>query len=440
MFKIPFTNFVVIKEPRPKVDKEPLSAVPYGASRPTKDVGAFRLSVDLFFKAYRVQADIYACIREWKQNVGAGGFKLLNAQDPDEPVSDSLQKEIWEVLNFQQSFEELYQDTLYHLGVAGNAYWAFIKSASGDKVLGLETLDPRTVAKLTDKNGVIHAYIQKVNTDVVAFEPHEVIEFKLGKDPRNEIFGLSPMETVIWEARTDLNAMITNYSFFENDAVPAAQYIFDEGMSKEELEKAIAILKKELQGADNKHKPIAMAGIKEIKTIGMNHRDMEFIAGRKFSTEKIAEAYGVPKFMLGFTETVNNNNGVELTKNAYAGTFKPLEKLLDSVINRDFFGRLGLSDQVRFSTNEQIINLASVEKRGLEEYKNGALTLRQYKIKTNKPITDDDEANPMIDQYVIHSGGSAKLLEDVLVDSEESPEEGTKAAENFINALENVGT
>jgi len=69
----------------------------------------------------------------------------------------------------------------------------------------------------------------------------------------------------------------------------------------------------------------------------------------------------------------------------------------------------------------------------LDEFKSGTLTLRQYKTKTGKDITDADERNPMIDQYISGTGSSAVLLEDIGVD----PQDGEVTPEE-INELKKM--
>ena len=52
-----------------------------------------------------------------------------------------------------------------------------------------------------------------------------------------------------------------------------------------------------------------MKGIEKIETFDLSRKDMQFLEGRAFTREKVCEAYGVPAFILGITEKVNNNNG-----------------------------------------------------------------------------------------------------------------------------------
>lgn len=368
-----------------------------------------------YYLAYRTQSDISACVREWKQAVGAGGWKLI-VKNTGEDAETHMTVDYQDTLEYFMTWDELKAATVEHLAVTGNAYWALVTNLSGNVLLGVETLDPRTVSILTDQFGNITEFVQEYNGQTIRFSPEEIIHFKLGRDSDNEAYGFSPMHPILWEARTDLEAMMSNWAFFANNAVPDVQYILEEGMSDEEKENAQKMIKTCFGGNSlNRHKSGVLAGVKDVKILSQSHKDMEFLDGRKFITEKIAAAYGVPKFMLGYTETVNNNNGVELTKNYINGTIRPIEKLLANTITRYLLPRIGLGNYEHVF-NPVTFNEAEAERRALEELKAGAITLRQYKIKTGKEITNQDENNPMIDAYIIHSGASAVMLEDVGVD------------------------
>jgi phage portal protein BeeE len=110
--------------------------------------------------------------------------------------------------------------------IAGNTYIEKIRNPLGG-LLGVKTLDPRTMAVVSNEHGNVFKYIQSVYSQgeksvmPVEFEPEDIIHWKWGSDPNAEVFGFSAMEPILWEVRTDLSAMISNYFFFENDAVPS---------------------------------------------------------------------------------------------------------------------------------------------------------------------------------------------------------------------------
>lgn len=416
MFKIPFTNIVLGKQP--KTEREGFS---YGTTPLGTLIGQTKgnkFTPRTMFEMYRDSSDIYGCIREWCQSVGLGGVEYVDPKDKEAKVSDVLIQEVDSVLNYYQTFRRLLSNTVRDLGITGNAYWEIVKNEAGTKIVALARIDPRMMRIISDKHGTILKYIQTGQQgESVTFEANEIIHYKLDVDPDNEVFGFSPMEPILWEARIDQSSKMTNYYFYENKAQPGVWYVLEDGLSKEAKEKAINLIKEQLSGPQNAYKSTILDGVKEIKTFDLTNKDMEYLLGRKYSTEKICAAYGVPKFLLGYTEDTNYSNGREMMRKFYEGTIQPIEEGLTETINRYLIALLGYENKIRVQFKPMSFNEQSqLEQRALTELQAGAITLRQYKQKTGQEVTPEDEKQVNFDAYVIHSGASALLLEDVGID------------------------
>lgn len=432
-FKIPFTNIQISTNEAEK--KSTIFAKSGFSFNPSRDRTGMRLNPASLFATYRFNADIYGCVREWRENVGINGLQYIDPLDIERPIENKVVQILDSFFSSYTSFRPLKSRIVKDLGIAGNAFLEVLKNINGDRV-GLAPIDPRTISIVSDKHGKVYRYIQGLyGNNPVEFLPEDIIHIKLDVDPDNEVFGFSPIEPVIWEAKTDLAAAMSNYYFFENDAQPSVQYILDEGLSEDESKALIDSIKENFGGPDKRHKVGALQGVKDIKTISVSQKDMEFLQGRRYTTEKICAAYGVPKFLLGYTESVNNNNGTELLKKFFQSTIQPLEELITDVLNRELLKILGLEGKVKMLFKPMLFDeQAEVEKRALEEKKHGAITLRQYKIKTGQKITPEDEKTPNFDGYIIENGASAVLLEDVGVDpvvDSNNPEQINKLIETI---------
>ncbi len=431
--KIPFTNFFLISQQPKQVAKKGY-VMGQSSISSIRDMSGYKLSYESLFYAYRNQSDIFSCVREWRENVGLGGYRWLDPNDSEAKINPSLVLELDSILNYWMPWRRLQSRIVRDLGVAGNSFLLITKAMDGKTVLGLQPLDPRTVSIISDSSGTIVKYVQRVGAGTQEFNPNEIIHFKLDTDPNHELWGFSPMEPIIWEARTDLSAMMANYYFFENDAQPAVQYILEPGLSEEEVEAANKMISDQFKGVKNRNKSGILSGVKEIKTLNISQKDMEFLQGRRFTTEKICSAYGMSKFMLGLTDTVNNNNGTELKADFYQSTIRPLEELLAEVIN-EFVSRIGLGDKVKYEYLPQSFEEESaLVDRAMKLYQGGAITLRQLKIMLNMEITPDDEKNPNFDQYILQQGSSAVLLEDVGVDPM-IDQGNSQVAQNLLDEL-----
>jgi len=378
----------------------------------------YKISVHTLFSVFRQNSDIRNCVREIQNNTGKSGTSFVDVLDSKTEIPEKLNMELFSLFNYSgsthTSLRQLLKRTVRDMEVAGNAYWVVLRNGSGC-ALGFQPVDPRTIASVADKSGKVLKYVHRVGVETPKmYEPEDIIHFKGDDDPLHEVFGLGKLEPIIWEARTDSAAMVSNYKFFENNAVPSALYILDEKIPADKLKEKFAEIKKHFGGAVNYKKAGAIVGVKDIKMLNMSQKDMDFLAGRKFSTEKICAAFGVPKFILGYTETVNNNNGVELEKNFMEKTIIPLEQTIEAAINAQFMSQIGT---VAIVFNEHVFsNAKDVEARAEKMYRAGMKTLRQVKRMIGDEITPEDKKEENFDKYIIQNGASAVLLEDVGLD------------------------
>lgn len=303
----------------------------------------FRISAQSFFTIYRSHGDVSACVRELSESVGISGYEWLDKRDSNAEPNKLEIDLVEEILNKNRSFRRFKAKVIQHASISGNAYVHIEKNMDGQPI-GLGFVDPRQMYVITDQAGAILKWIQRKNggVETVEFLPEEIAHFKMMDDTDSAVFGLSPMEPVIWEVRSDLAAMNSNFAFFQNYSVPAAQYILDDELTDEEQTSAIAQIEEQIKGAENAHKSLAVKGVKDIKQMMISNRDMEFMVLRKFTTEKVCATYGVPKGVLNYTDSVNYSNGKEQTQKFWEGTIEPLEESFAEFINKILLPKLGI--------------------------------------------------------------------------------------------------
>lgn len=433
--KIPFTNFRLVREnnePRGVINKGGQSIAGWASSY------GMRIAPQDLWKIYKMSADVFSCIREWRQGVGDGGFRIASPLDHEVDANDVTKAFLNRFWQNSGGFDYVKSLALRDLGICGNAFFEIVPDIGGD-VYGLKRLDPRTMYIIADKHGTIMKYVQRVaGAEDVIFDKEEVWHIVFDDDSDNELIGMSPLETAIWEARSDIAAAQSNYYFFENDAVPAHLYIMDKTMQKPQLEEAVKNIKEQFGGAQNRNKSAVMAGVEEIKTLALSQKDMEFVVGRKFNTDKVCSVFGVPKYILGYTESVNYSNGEAMLKKFYQSTLQPNEKLLANSINSQLFVKIKIETAAFHIFLPQTFgDELELRRIALSEMTSGAITLRQYKLKTGQEVTAEDEQESMIDKHIIHNGSSALLMEDVGVDPVVNPED-PETAQNLIKALETL--
>lgn len=326
-------------------------------AEPDRDMRGYRLDLDNMYTVWRSSTDVFGCVRVIRQTMGLGGIFLYDPKDPmkEKACSPADAKRLMDVFTYQYGgFRKFKNEAAKHFLISANSFIEKVHNVN-DEPLGLKIIDGRTMAIVSDEFGNVYRYIQTATGqfgakgESVTFDRDEVIHWKgLDIDPDNDAWGMSPIENSLWEARTDLAAMLSNYFFFENDAVPAVQYILNDNIEAEDAKKISESIKKQFKGPKNRHKSAIMQGVKEIKTIRISQKDMEYIVGRKFATSKICAGFGVPPVMLGYTEGVNFTNHEGQQENFYEGTVIEYEEAFAEMVNEEIIPWLGLEDRVGF--------------------------------------------------------------------------------------------
>lgn len=427
---IPFTNVKIAVGLLPETARARSFSRGKFAAEPERDMDGFKLDPSSLFTAWRNNADVAGCVREIRQGVGIGGIYFYDPNDPkkEKPASDTLQKRMLGVLSYQYgSPREFINRCMEPRLICGNPYFEKVRSEFDGSLLGHKAVDPRTVAIVTDEHGTVYRYIQTAfsgdgmlsRDDSVVFEPNEIIHWKLGQDPNAEAFGMSPMEHVLWEARTDLSAMISNYFFFENDAVPSVWYMLDDDLDEDERKNALAAIRKSFQGARKRHKSAVMSGVKDIKTVRLNNKDMEFLNGRKFTTEKICAAYGVPKVMLGYTEGVNYTNHEGQRENFHEGTVKEHEEAFLQMVNEEIVPEIeeGAEDKIAIGfMPARLESQGTLFDRAIRSREAGLVTINGGRRMIGREPIDESLHGNLGNQIILGQGANAVLLTDVGID------------------------
>ena len=370
------------------------------------------VSMNTFYELYRSHGDIYAAVKEISENVGSAGYELVNTKSPEKEASQVEAKLFDEIIGSRVSFRRFKAELIQTVSIAGSAYVHLVRGGETGKVIGIEFLDPRCVSAVTDKKGNMLRWVYRIQNSTINIKPEDVAHFYLQKDPASWVFGLSPLEPIVWDVMTDQRAAESNLAFFENSALPAAHFILDEDLSEEQVKRALELAQKELKGAKNQHKSAVLSGVKEIKTLSISQRDMEYHALRRFTTEKICSVYGVPKSILNYTDGVNLANGQEQTKKFWEGTIQPLEEAVAEFINKRLLPKIGITEIAIEFNPKEFDTREWIEASSREDLRAGVLTLNELREMRGYEKSSD----PMADQHILHNGAGAVLLEDVGVD------------------------
>jgi HK97 family phage portal protein len=289
--------------------------------------------------------------------------------------------------NFMGELVKIYEDLL----IFGDAYF-YIVPDRRRKPARLKRLAPWTVHINATSSGRIKGYIQKdllqPSEDAVHFAPHEILHFKMN-DPGNDLYGLSPLESLKQSITADLHMLNFQKMFFKNGA-SMGTFITVEGATDAELERTRDWILEEYVGTDNAYRPVIMGGqgIKIEKGVA-THNDMHFIQGRDYFVSEIMAVLGVPPAKLGRMETANRSNAKEQDKSFRQETISPLQNHVENVLNDDFMRPiLNLEDTIFEHSKNDIRD--AMEQMDLNKIAvtNGINTINEIRERAGYPKID----------------------------------------------------
>lgn len=351
--KVPFTDLTFYLGKEARAARESLM---YGSYQNTfSDMlrgGGFRVDFKTLYSIYNNVVDVNQAVKKLQGATMKEGYRFVNAANED-GVPNATEVNLAESVMGagRMSFANLVKLAIRDLSVAGNAYW-HIEKTLGGKPLRITAVDPRTMVVVADQHGVPQKYIQRVSGhDAQDFDPEEIIHIVVDYSTSNPVLGVSPIEAICFEAKTEMAAQMSNYVFYENNAVPSHLLIIDAELDKDQIKKLKHEMDKQYRGAKNRFKAGIIPYLKDVKTVSPSQKDMQFIESRKFTTKKVVVAFGVDAFILGYTEGIQRGNADVIYKMFYENTIRPLEVLFEGVVNNEVLPRLGISS-VKFKINQ----------------------------------------------------------------------------------------
>jgi len=80
--------------------------------------------------------------------------------------------------------------------------------------------------------------------------------YMLEKHIKSEFMGMGLLESVVWDALSDLEASKRNYYFFQNNMTPPSMFLLDKDVSENEINILREQLVEQYRGSQNSHKPL----------------------------------------------------------------------------------------------------------------------------------------------------------------------------------------
>lgn len=233
---------------------------------------------------------------------------------------------------------DLWRATEIYLCLWGAAFWAIEQGPDGEPELW--PLRPDRMAVIPDRRRYVRGFVYQGAAAPVAYTADEILWLRYF-NPLDELAGLSPLAPARLSADMGREGLRFNRHLLQNSARPDFLLLTNQELNETELEDFYARWEMRYQGPGNAHRPAVASAVRDVKTLGLSHRDIDFIQGLRWSLEEVSRAYGVPKLLLGDFERATYANAQASERMFWRNTIVPEIRFLEEQLNRVLLPRLG---------------------------------------------------------------------------------------------------
>jgi phage portal protein BeeE len=247
--------------------------------------------------------------------------------------------------NPDQSIEDLVEEISLDRDVPGKFYVHKLRLPNG-QLVGLERIDSRTCAPLLSADGKsISKFVQKtrVNGKVVTttYDPKDIIFGKLAGGA--DITGrTSLIDQIDLTLAVDWGARKSEAGRFKN-GVRAGMVLVNKTASKDQLEHNRKTMEESRSGADNAHRPMALAGDWSVEFPPAQNEENTGQQDR--ARQEICAIYHVPESKLMTTEGTLGGNGKESDDQTFQEEcVLPRARYIWRTLSRAIMAEFGITD------------------------------------------------------------------------------------------------
>ena len=294
---------------------------------------------------YARSADVYAAVKLRAESVSrpplvvrerdaSGASVPVPREHPVQRLLDSV-NEWW-------TRTDLLIATETYLCLWGAAFWFLGRSSAGSGQLDeIWPLRPDRVRVVRDPGKYVAGFVYTENGREFPMLPEEVVWFRYF-NPLEEFAGFAPLAAARLTADMGIDALRFNREFFRNGAQPQDMVFRARGqVTDEQVADFYSRLDARFTGPGRAHRPIVTGEGWEVQRLGINHRDMEWLAGLRWSLEGVARVYGVPLPLLEDFSRATLANVREARRLFWEKTVVPELVFLEETIKQGLLPRLG---------------------------------------------------------------------------------------------------
>ena len=295
------------------------------------DYGAYYAAATPVYAAIRLRADALARPPAIVYRRAPGGSRL--PVEPDHPAQQLLEN-----VNRWYTRADLWRATEIYLNLWGAAYWMLDHRPDGRPEIW--PLRPDRMSIIPDRRDYIRGFVYHGRGRTLPLTPEEVVWFRYF-NPLEEYAGLSPVAPARLAVDMGQDALRFNRNFLRNSAQPDFVLLTNEQMNDSEVDDFYRRWEARFRGPERARRPAVASFVRDIKTLGLSHREMDFIQGLRWSLEEVSRAYGVPRPLLSDLERATFSNVNAAERFFWRNTMVPEMTFLAQQVSRHLFPLLG---------------------------------------------------------------------------------------------------
>jgi HK97 family phage portal protein len=279
---------------------------------------------------------VYSCIRVISETIGSLPCMMFEKTPAGKVLAKDhpLYSVIHDQANATQTANEYWETVASHVMATGNSYSRVLYD-SRNNASELIPIEPQYVRVMRDEQTGVKAYEVIENTQRRIYFDGQILHIPgLSYDG---LIGYNPIEAARKAIEMQLGAERYAERVFRNHAIPPA-YVSIPGNADPSAIKSMGAWWQQTYGGQNQGKIGILSGGGEIKTVSVNHRDLQFLELRKFQLEEIARIYRVPLHLIQSLDRSTNNNIEHQSLDFVTHTIRPWAVRLEKRINMILLG------------------------------------------------------------------------------------------------------
>lgn len=363
---------------------------------------------------------VFASVRAISEEVASINLRLErhDSNGNRERVTKHPALSVLESVNDFMDFYTLIERLQSNLELAGNEYW-YLELNSKGVPIEIYPLAPNSITPVADPTNYISHYQYKLGSSVIDIPKENILQFK-NFNPKSDILGFSTLAAARTAADTDFAAREYNKNTFLNDATPGVIITVPDALDPEAQQKIIEAWNQDHGSYKKAFKTAVMTGGMDVKTLAMNHKDMEFIEQRRFSRDEILAIFRVPKTIIGILEDANFASAKTANYVFALRTVRPKMKRIVNTLNEFFLPLFG-DENLKFDFDDPVPE----DKQEQMAWYSSALTsgwmsINEVRRKENLPPVENGDAvmvsysavplgEPIDEPQKVFEGPAAKL-------------------------------